>query len=192
MESVDNMVKNKNAWLLDHADNTYTQTGEDGILAKVLEILPETNSWCVEFGAWDGIHYCNSRNLILNHEYNAVMIEGSKEKAGALAKNYEAYPKVIPMNRFVGYTKGDTLDTILQETEIPKDFDFLSIDVDGNDYHIWDAMDEYRPKIVCIEYNPTIATGVRFVQEPGPTVMHGASRLRSKSSAGPRGTRWFV
>lgn len=38
-------------WLLDFASNTYSQTGEDGIIGKALELLPGRNHWCVEFGA---------------------------------------------------------------------------------------------------------------------------------------------
>ena len=168
-------MNQKSAWLLDHAKDVYTQTGEDGILEKILETLPNTDQWCVEFGAWDGKHLCNSRNLILNNNYNAVMIEGSASKAKELAQTYKDHPRVIPMNTFVGYTKDDNLDTLLADTDIPLDFDFLSIDVDGNDYHIWKAMGKYKPKIVCIEYNPTMATGVHFVQEAAPTVMRGSS-----------------
>ncbi len=165
----------KSAWLLDHAKDVYTQTGEDGILEQILSMLPDTDQWCVEFGAWDGKHLCNSRNLILNKGYSAVMIEGSEAKSKELTQTYKDYPGVIPMNAFVGYTKDDNLDTLLAKTDIPQNFDFLSIDVDGNDYHIWKAMSKYQPKIVCIEYNPTMATGVHFVQEAGPTVMHGSS-----------------
>jgi Methyltransferase FkbM domain len=165
----------KSAWLIEHANDVFTQTGEDGIIAKILEIIPETDQWCVEFGAWDGIHLSNTRNLILNSDYHAVLIEGSESKSKELATNYKAYPGVTPINAFVGYTKDDNLDTLLAETDIPGDFDFLSIDVDGNDYHIWKAMSRYQPKIVCIEYNPTLASGVHFVQEAGPSVMHGSS-----------------
>ncbi len=174
-QTLDQGTVRKPAWLLDYSNDIYTQTGEDGILAKVLETLPETDQWCVEFGAWDGVHLCNSRNLILNKGYNAVMIEGSSAKAKELANTYKDYPGVVPMNAFVGYTKDDNLDTLLAQTDIPINFDFLSIDVDGNDYHIWKAMSKYQPKVVCIEYNPTMATGVHFVQEPGPTIMHGSS-----------------
>ncbi len=165
----------QSSWLLDHAHNVYTQSGEDGILERILETLPDTDRWCVEFGAWDGKYLCNSRNLILNKDYNAVMIEGSESKAKELVETYKEYPRVIPMNAFVGYTADNNLDTLLESTDTPLNFDFLSIDVDGNDYHIWKAMDKYRPKVVCIEYNLTIANGVRFVQEASPTVMHGSS-----------------
>lgn len=187
-QTLDKTKPSKSAWLLDHSKDVYTQTGEDGIIAKILEILPETDQWCVEFGAWDGVHLCNSRNLILNAGYNAVMIEGSASKAKELANTYKEYPGVVPMNAFVGYTPNDNLDTLLAKTDIPVNFDFLSIDVDGNDYHIWNAMSKYQPKIVCIEYNPTMATGVHFVQEPGPKVMHGQAPARSLRLANQRDT----
>ena len=63
-------------WLLDYSSDTYSQGGEDGIIAKILSLLPETDGWCVEFGAWDGIHLSNVRKLILEKRYRAVLIEG--------------------------------------------------------------------------------------------------------------------
>ncbi len=51
----DEFVKPSN-WLLDYGKNVYSQTGEDGVIEKILDILPDRDSWCVEFGAWDGVH----------------------------------------------------------------------------------------------------------------------------------------
>jgi hypothetical protein len=52
----------------------------------------------------------------------------------------------------------------LRKTDIPEDFDVLSIDIDGNDYYVWEATVEYKPKVVIIEFNPTIPNSVEFVQ----------------------------
>ena len=60
----------------------------------------------------------------------------------------------------------------------PRDFDLLSIDIDGNDYHVWEAVESYRPKVVVIEYNPTIPNEVEFVQPRNARVHQGTS-LRS-------------
>lgn len=173
-----NNPKPEPAWLLEYSKDVYSQTGEDGVLGKILEILPENDRWCVEFGAWDGIHLSNVRNLIVEQGYSAVLIEGSAEKCVELKRNSAPYEGVITLNRFVGFTPEDSLDTILRETPIPNGFDLLSIDVDGNDYHIWKAISDYSPKVVCIEFNPTIPTEVEFVQEPDMSVSHGSS-LRS-------------
>jgi hypothetical protein len=51
----------------------------------------------------------------------------------------------------------------------------LSIDIDGNDYHVWKAISEYKPKLVVIEFNQTIPTEIRFVQKADFSVSQGAS-----------------
>jgi len=165
------------AWLLDFKSDAFSQSGEDGIIEKILQLLPHQDKWCVEFGAWDGMFLSNSRNLIENAGYSSVLIEGSKEKWSELKNNYCDNKKVITLNAFVGFGKTDSLDVILADTPVPLDFDFLSIDVDGNDYHIWNAIEDFHPKVICIEFNPTIPTEVRFVQRADPSVNQGAGLL---------------
>jgi hypothetical protein len=162
---------------LDFKGDTYSQTGEDGIIAKILATLPERDRWCVEFGAWDGVYLSNARNLIEKADYSAVLIEGGKTKWSELQKNYADRKNVVTINTFVGFSENDNLDLILSETPLPSNFDFLSIDVDGNDYHIWKATSKYRPKMICIEFNPTIPTEVNFVQRADLSVNQGAGLL---------------
>ncbi|RZB36739.1 MAG: hypothetical protein SRB2_01818 [Desulfobacteraceae bacterium Eth-SRB2] len=150
-------------WLLDFKSDTYSQTGEDGIIKKILEIIPQNDKWCVDFGAWDGLYLSNTRNLIEAKCYSAILIEGNKIKFAELQKNYAQNKNVITINRFVGFENENNLDQILKMTPIQNDFDFLSIDIDGNDYHVWKAMSDYNPKIVCIEFNPTIPTEIEFI-----------------------------
>jgi hypothetical protein len=164
-------------WLLEYRLNIYSETGEDGIIKKILEILPSKDKWCVEFGAWDGQDASNTRNLIINEGYSAVLIEGDKAKFAELQKNYAQKKNVITINQFVGFKNQDNLDCILKTTSIPFDFDFICIDIDGNDYHVWKAMAKYQPKLVCIEFNPTIPTEIRFVQPADPAINQGSSLL---------------
>jgi len=160
--------------LSDYKSNEFSQFGEDGILEKILSMLPKTDRWCCEFGAWDGLYMMNTRSLILKG-YSAVLIEADAHKFKELARNYQDNSKVVCLNTFVGFEKNDSLDQILREMPIPLDFDFLSVDIDGNDYHVWAAFDQYRPKVVCIEFNPTIPTEVDFVQPKDPKLKHGCS-----------------
>lgn len=164
-------------WLLDFKFDKYSQMGEDGIIEKILKTLPKNGKWCVEFGAWDGQYLSNTRNLIESQDYAAILIEGSKTKFKELEKNYAQNPKVITLNQFVGFEKKDNLDQILTKTSIPIDFDFLSIDIDGNDYYVWKTMTKYQPKAVCIEFNPTIPTEVKFIQKADNSVNQGSSLL---------------
>jgi hypothetical protein len=161
--------------LLDYAANVFSQNGEDGILARVLDLLPDTDGWCVEFGAWDGQHLSNTCNLIQERDYAGVLIEADRKKYFELSERYADNPKITALNRFVGFGCDDNLDCLLANTPVPRDFDLLSIDIDGNDYHVWGALSRYTPKVVCIEYNCTIATEVDFVQAADRRVNQGAS-----------------
>ena len=71
-------MKNK---LKQYAENKHSQFGEDGIIQKVFEVLPDQKEkWCVEFGAWDGKFLSNTHELIANHNWKGVLIEGNKKK----------------------------------------------------------------------------------------------------------------
>ena len=163
--------------LSQYAFNVSSQFGEDGILQKIFEILPDVSMWCVEFGAWDGKMGSNCYNLITNFKWNAVLIEASPFKFVALKKNYEENPRVYLVNQMVSYSGKDKLDNILTKTPLPKNFDLLSIDIDGNDYHVWEAFKEYSPKVVIIEFNQTIPSDIEFVQKKDLTVNQGSSIL---------------
>jgi len=161
-------------WLLEHKANVYSQAGEDGIVEAILSALGVRDGWCVEFGAWDGQHLSNSRHLIESGGYSAVLIEGDPERSRELKALYAAQTKITAVNALVGFSAQDGLDSILRATAIPNDFDFLSIDIDGNDYHAWKAVEAYRPKLVCIEFNPTIPSECAFVQPADAALNQGA------------------
>ena len=162
-------------WLLDHQGSVYSQSGEDGIIGKILETLPKRDHWCVEFGALDGTSLSNTRNLIEHDDYAAVLIEASTVRFKELEANYVHTEKVTTLNRFVGFSVNDNLDHILADTAIPEDFDFLSIDIDGNDYHVWNATSRFVPKAVCIEFNHSIPNEVNFIQPADPRITQGSS-----------------
>ncbi len=163
------------AWLLEHKRDVYSQTGEDGIIEAILSTIGDRDRWCVEFGAWDGQNLSNTRNLIEAQAYSAVLIEGDALRYAALKKFYEGDNRIFPVNAFVGFNEAHGLDALLRKTPIPEDFDFLSIDIDGNDYHVWNAVRLYRPKVVVIEFNPTIPTECHFIQPADPALNQGAS-----------------
>jgi len=168
---------NENTWLLNHSNNITSQYGEDGIIQKILEIMPDKDNWCVEFGSWDGMQFSNTYSLITDKDYSAVLIEGSSKKFKDLLETFKGNDRAICMNSFVGFDTSNKLDTILSETDIPQNFDFLSIDIDGNDYHIWESVSKYKPKVVIIEFNPTIPNQVEFVQPKDMSLNLGSSIL---------------
>jgi len=172
-----NKMNKPNMWLSECARNVTSQHGEDGIIEKVLDVINDNNKWCVELGSWDGKKCSNTFNLINNKDYSAVLIEGNARRFQDLLKTYEENRKVIPRNVFVSFGEDNGLDALLKTTEIPIDFDLLSVDIDGNDYHVWEDVQHYRPKVVVIEFNPTIPNTVQFVQSRDTRVTQGSSVL---------------
>jgi len=168
---------NKNQYLLNYRKDINSQFGEDGIIEKIFEIIPssEQNNWCVEFGAWDGELLSNTWNLINNYYWSAVLIECEEDRFNQLKCNYENNPKVTAINKFIHFDGENTLDNVLSATNIPLDFDFISIDIDGNDYHIWDSLRRYKPKLVVIEFNPTIPNDIVFIQAKDFNIFQGSS-----------------
>ena len=149
--------------------------GEDGVIEKIFEIIKNGDQWCVEFGAGDGKTISNTYNLIINKQWSAIEIEASKNLYKKLLQTYNGKTQVICINKQINFEGGDSLDNLLLKTPIPKDFDLLSIDIDGNDYHVWSSIEIYRAKVIIIEFNPTIPNDVEFVQPRDMKINQGSS-----------------
>ena len=150
--------------LNDFSFNIYSQNGEDGIIQEInnkLKLHNTENYWCVEFGAWDGVHLSNTYNLITKG-CKGIYIEGDKRKFKELLKTKEKHPNLIAFNKYISknYFSENSLDNILSQTEIPIDFDLLSIDIDSFDLEVWESLKNYFPKIIIIEINSEYPPGV--------------------------------
>jgi hypothetical protein len=160
-------LQEQSRWFSQYASNVTSQCGEDGIIAKALSLLSQRTFWCVEFGAWDGKRFSNTYDLITSRNYRGVLIEADPVRFTDLERTHGVSGRNVLLNAFVGFSSSNSLDVLLARCEIPKGFDLLSIDIDGNDYYVWEAVQEYRPQLVIIEYNPTLSNSTLFVQKTG-------------------------
>lgn len=152
--------------LLASRKDIFSQNGEDGVIELLTNFLNLKNGTFCEFGAWDGIHLSNTYNLLKNKNWKGVYIEGDSEKYKDLCKLSTLYPdRVETINSFVDYKGPNTLDNLLKSTFLPIDFDLLSIDIDGMDYHVWNAVELYKPKLVIIEVNSNLRPGDFYISE---------------------------
>lgn len=166
--------------LQQYATNIYSQNGEDGIISHILQIIEKQNTssdpkWCCEVGAWDGVHLSNTCNLIRNLDFRGILIEGDPKKASLCEKNLG--PKNIYLNTFVTLEPENKLDVLLLKTKVSHRIFFLSIDIDGMDYWVWESLESCSPPVVCIEYNPTIPFSVEYIQPKNFSIKHGSSAL---------------
>ncbi len=131
-----------------------SQNGEDGLLLYILSLVGTTNRRSVEFGIGDGSE-CNSANLILNFGWGGLLMDCSAqdiERARHLYHEEREIPEArlrIEMERITAENVNELLETYGMKGEI----DLLSIDIDGNDYWVWKAVQAVEPRVVAIEYN---------------------------------------
>ena len=143
-------------WLEDRAYNVYSQFGEDGILAAIFEKLGTCNKWVLECGASDGVFFSNSRKLI-EEGWFGVLVEADPaqfEKLTALYASTLEAERVQLFQHRVSSSEPGGLDVILSAANAPRSLDLAIIDVDGQDYWLFNSLLKHRPQVVMVEYDP--------------------------------------
>jgi hypothetical protein len=134
-----------------------SQFEEDGKLLFIFAILGIPNGTFVDIGSADGIN-SNCANLALNFGWRGVFIDGNNNNIKRGETFYRDHPDTWAYPpRFVhAMVTREEINDILMRASVPADVDLMSIDIDGNDYWIWDAIECITPKVVIIE------TGIEF------------------------------
>lgn len=126
--------------------NDTSQFGEDGLIEAVLERIGETNRWCFEVGAADGLFFSNTKRL-RDSGWTSVLIEAGAEQFAKLKQLANGNTHVV--NERINY---GSLDSILGQLHAPEDLDLGVIDIDGQDYWAWLGMKRYQPRVMLVEY----------------------------------------
>jgi hypothetical protein len=139
----------------------FSQNGEDGIIKELLRRIGVKHRYFVEFGVETGAE-CNCARLAREEEWAGLLLEASGEMFSRLIENYRNHPKVRCHQTAVS---SRNIEELLGQHQVPTDFDVLSIDIDGNDYWVWAAIQRWQPRLVVIEYNAAYPPPVRWVMQ---------------------------
>ena len=150
----------------------FSQWGEDGIIQHLLRNIEVSRKIFVEFGVQNYTE-SNTRFLLINNNWSGLVIDGGSEEV-AYIKNDPIYWQynLKAVNTFI--TK-DNINQIFAENGIQGEIGLLSVDIDGNDYWVWQAIDSVNPAIVVSEYN------FRFGAIKAVTVPYDAGFVRTKA-----------
>ncbi|CAM9305746.1 unnamed protein product, partial [Ectocarpus fasciculatus] len=172
---------------LRYARDSTSQGGEDGVIEEIFKKIfahtghADKNPYCVDIGAWDGKHLSNSFELVHEKGWSGLLVEADADRFADLKRLYSQRGDVACVNQLIDITGENGLLRTLERNSVPAEFDFLSIDVDGADYHLWNSLrDVFRPAVVCIEFNPSIQNNVVFIQEADIRIQQGSSLLALK------------
>jgi hypothetical protein len=161
--------------LLEYQSNVTSECGEDGIIAHIFDKLGSGGRYCVEVGAHDGVKFSNTRSLIRDRDWSGLLIESDPAAFAQLRELYKDSRKVRTVMAEVTSSGEASLGRLLGNAGAPTEVDFLCIDVEGNDYNVWANLMGYRPRVVMIDFNPSIPNDVLFVQEDSLEVNDGSS-----------------
>ena len=165
---------------------TFSQNGEDGVIAEILRRIGAPGRFFVEFGVESGLEG-NSVYLADVAGWQGLFMEADDGCFTQLQRKYIAQDRVQTVKAMV---TPENIEGLLEAAGVPLEPDVLSIDVDGQDYWIWEAITHFRPRLLMVEYNAAIDVRRRLVQPRGVsgwdrTAYYGAS-LASLRELGER------
>ncbi len=117
--------------LLSYGRDVTSEHGEDGVIARIFQIIGEESRWCVDLGALNGVRGSNVWQLVKHEGWSGVFIEADKTYFEKLQKEFAGITGAYCVNAFVSFEGDESLDKIFARTPLPHTFDLFSLDVDG-------------------------------------------------------------
>lgn len=145
----------------------FSQNGEDGLLLYIFSQIGITNKIFVEFGVETG-RECNLANLAINFGWHGLFMDGNQKNVTEARKHYHSIGRfeTNKINIQKCFVTKENINSSIINFGISGEIDVLSVDIDGNDYWIWEAIDCVNPRVVVVEYNasfgPTRSISVNY------------------------------
>lgn len=130
----------------------YSQFEEDGIILYLLALTGMATRRVVEIGCGAGAENM-STNLILNHGYEGFLFDGSQEKINR-ARSFFSTKKdclLAPPSATSAWITRENVNEVLESAGASGEVDLFSLDIDGVDWHIWNAIEVLRPRVCVFE-----------------------------------------
>jgi len=130
--------------------SVFSQWGDDGIIQYLIHTIGITNKTFIEFGV-ENYREANTRFLLINNNWKGLVIDGSEKniqfiKNDSISWNYS-------LNSVAKFITKENLNSLIENNGFKGEIGLLHIDVDGNDYWLWECLNIVNPEIVIVEYN---------------------------------------
>ena len=124
-----------------------SQNEEDGIIHAIFDTVGEGSRRFVEIGA--GTNGGNSGFLASECGWSGMMLEANEDRLSKLKMHFEP----LGITCLGNWVARENINDFIRDSGCEGEIDLLSIDIDGNDYWIWEAVTACSPRLVIIEYN---------------------------------------
>lgn len=128
----------------------FSQWDEDGIIQYLVSHVPVKNKTFIEFGVED-YEESNTRFLLLNDHWQGMVLDACQADIQFIRTDRIYWE--FDLQAKCSWITAENIDSLLRESGFSEDLGLLSIDIDGNDYWVWEAIQSIKPRILIIEYN---------------------------------------
>jgi len=156
----------------EHEFRVHSQWGEDGLIARLVREVPVARRVFVEFGVED-YREANTRFLLTQGGWSGLVMDASEAHVHAIRSDPISWQHNLKARQ--AFVTRENIDGVLAEEGLSGEIGLLSIDIDGNDYWVWEAITSVNPAIVVIEYN------ARFGSERAVTVPYDPEFDRARA-----------
>lgn len=144
----------------------YSQNDEDGLISEIFKRVGTENRSFLEFGVENGLE--NNTRFLLEQGWSGTWLEGDSRFVAAMEQGFRARIESGRLRVVHAMVDRENINELIRASGLPNDLDLLSIDIDGNDYHIWESITVIEPRIVVIEYNAKFPPPVKWLMPYDP------------------------
>jgi len=147
--------------LLRYGFKVYSQSDEDGIIQEIFNRVGTRNRIFVEFGVESGIE-CNSVKLLVEG-WRGLWLDGGTKHVAQIRTHFRTFIDDRRLTANEAFIFAENINSLLEQGGVTGEIDFLSIDIDNNDYWVWKEITAIKPRVVAIEYNATLRPPMSLV-----------------------------
>lgn len=141
----------------------YSMADQDGILQEIFKRIGTTNRQLVEFGCGDGLE--NNTLYLVMLGWKAFWMDGGDAQIASVRQRHADRIASGQLQVRQTFITRENINDLIASSKLGPEIDLLVIDLDGNDYHVWEAITAVNPRVVVIEYNATFRPPHKVVQE---------------------------
>jgi hypothetical protein len=148
--------------LLAHGAQYFSQNFEDGMIAEIFKRIGTTSKTFLEIGVGDGSE--NNTTSLLSAGWSGTWIEGDPDCVRSIESQLLKMPQTSKRLKVrQAFVSPENISSLLSELGVPDEIDLFSLDIDLNTYHIWAALEHFRPRVVVVEYNASFPPDLAWI-----------------------------
>jgi len=153
--------------LIPFGDKIYSQSDEDGIIREIFNRIGTTNKTFIEFGIGNGLE--NNSIALLFEDWQGLWIDASTKNIKKIRKYYDQIIGNKQLQVVESFITKDNINNLISDKIKSDEVDLLSVDIDGNDYHVLNAITCISPRVLVVEYNAKFSPPIMYCMDYNET-----------------------